>query len=1610
MTNFLVRILTLAAFSLLFPSLWGCGVGGTPQNLISNGSFEGDIKGWSIGQNANIVLTQGNPQSFFLKKIFLDRNSKIRLFPDPFSPDTPVTINGSVEIANPILKKIPASLRTYTLKKSLGKDTPLQVDSNNKKFGEVSLEEIIPNKIFEIFGMPIIKPLADLFSIRIVVNLASHNGHIKIVPNEPNLLTSVDFIDEWKDYRNVEKQDWSYTKKFDYLPLHGNQTIMVDSWKTHHITQKISGLEPGKAYLLLAGRRNVLGPVSPSVQIIEENGTVLEKSIFPFLLHEGWVRSLVLFKPQHKTVLVQLGGGSKSPHYPYRFVNLYDDIRLYKIPEGDTEEFYRYLQTHFSILPNDISAGFKVVDYETIMPEVFREAYYNEHESFEIPVLDLFYDSAAFWRAQLDAYSSDLKKDPNAFGNPRKLKNLFPAQLKIDKKNTREVGFKHRGVHSPHYVGRNKSLKIAHSKKNKMYLLNPQTRNWLSEPFAYFVSRQMGGMGMRSDFVFLRMNGKPKGISWRYWKDHADLEFNRRPDGALLENRGGLYHLIRTEKDWNTVVRPQNKKMRKQYPAKKVITLLMTFLRKDLIGYIDGLANIEKFLTWHAHCLIVNSSHQNDDHNSFFYLNSADGRLEPVPIDINMGTYSTIDHENNVKHFNPVIDRLLANFKFFNRRDQIIWEYISDTKKIRAALKYYDDLYKKNINTFTKAHMVSIGGDAPFSHEEIKNFLRSGEGVFLERTRKLNQLFRENNTAAINITEYRQEGDSKSPIKQVFEIKISPKQNTAWSSTLLESVEVTLNDVNGKVKIFPETPGKRHKNRVMFPLQEFIPSDKFFIYQISHLWEDEYFSVLEKLKRFPKQLEIIQKNYTKHGASGYSLGTDALKNKNLVESLISIFTSIGKINAGKKKRFVIQYEGVSPLIPSQDFSFSVKNGVTLEPIIPEVLVAKKIYANKGILKTLKIKGRPALIGDNINLLSKVLQNQSVYRNYRKIYLPIEEFLAKNPEFVAGNSKNTIVLRAGVHRFSEKIILPKGIELIIQPGTELRFDTGVSLISYGIIRALGTKQKPIIFHGYEDTTKWGVVGLLHEKARGFFENCIFEGGGEAYINGAYFSGMLAAHYADLEVRSSIFRKAGKGGGDDAINIKYGKALISDSYFFKNGGDAIDLDFAKQGSEIRDSYFLENGNDGIDVSGSKVVIQNILVSKSGDKGVSLGERTHAEIKGLRIEDSTIAITSKDSSKVKLSHSVFINNSIGAMAYRKKKLYEGGEIHITNTLFEDNKFDLLAQVCSDKEKVIRKEDCSSKIYIEDSKYKTHNRTFNATIGSPSKQITSKKKHILASWKGSLSDYGYVRLSDAEIIKESPPRLEKENLLENFSIYRTINKFKMKKGTPFPLSTKGLLDVSSAAWKEKNPWYLIKRELGLNLDPEWRYFRDLHNTVIQRRFNMDLEFIETIDIAFRDEIPEQDLQNLVCNFRISNPNSKNAWPMSTKHHYLIPHENLVIRDNDGRNRIFKTRGGKAIRFDMESLNYYALNPGEGFFLEEIIIHLPTSLEEVIRIRPVESIRFQKREEDEHLDEIEPARLLKEQAKMTRPAVQEKKINQFKRNPLDVDALIAKLPKWTSP
>ena len=132
-----------------------------------------------------------------------------------------------------------------------------------------------------------------------------------------------------------------------------------------------------------------------------------------------------------------------------------------------------------------------------------------------------------------------------------------------------------------------------------------------------------------------------------------------------------------------------------------------------------------------------------------------------------------------------------------------------------------------------------------------------------------------------------------------------------------------------------------------------------------------------------------------------------------------------------------------------------------------------------------------------------------------------------------------------------------------------------------------------------------------------------------IKGGYFNVMLAAHYVDeIKINDSIFKNArNDNGGDDSINVKYGKVSIKDTSFINNSGDGIDFDFVDENSSIINSRFVDNKNDAIDISSSSIFIENCNISNSGDKGISAGEKSIINIKNCNIYNSKMGIASKD-----------------------------------------------------------------------------------------------------------------------------------------------------------------------------------------------------------------------------------------------------------------------------------------------------------------------------------------------------------------------------------------------
>jgi len=290
---------------------------------------------------------------------------------------------------------------------------------------------------------------------------------------------------------------------------------------------------------------------------------------------------------------------------------------------------------------------------------------------------------------------------------------------------------------------------------------------------------------------------------------------------------------------------------------------------------------------------------------------------------------------------------------------------------------------------------------------------------------------------------------------------------------------------------------------------------------------------------------------------------------------------------------------------------------------------------------------------------------STFNYFSKIDLTPEEFVAENKIFSVSNGN--IILRKGGYYIAEDIIVPKNTLLRIEPGTRLFFKKGVSLISYSPIEAVGTEWQPIIFQSSDINKSWGVVGVLNcGEKESKFVNTRFSNGGEAYINGVYFSGMLSSYHSNLKLADSIIENAKS---EDGLNLKYAGVEITNSRFTANSSDAIDLDYAT--GILENNFFDKNGNDGIDLSGSSVLINNNKVLSSGDKCISIGEKSENLVVSNNILDGCkIGIEVKDASTPRIIDNVIQNNEIGINAYLKKPIFiKGGLPEVYNTKFQDN-----------------------------------------------------------------------------------------------------------------------------------------------------------------------------------------------------------------------------------------------------------------------------------------------------------------------------------------------------
>jgi hypothetical protein len=260
-------------------------------------------------------------------------------------------------------------------------------------------------------------------------------------------------------------------------------------------------------------------------------------------------------------------------------------------------------------------------------------------------------------------------------------------------------------------------------------------------------------------------------------------------------------------------------------------------------------------------------------------------------------------------------------------------------------------------------------------------------------------------------------------------------------------------------------------------------------------------------------------------------------------------------------------------------------------------------------------------------------------------------------------KKEINITQGNWTIENDMILPPGFIVTSFPDTKLNLINGASIVSYSPLNFYGTEDNPIIIESSDGKGRGLVVIKTGARASKFY-HVVFRNLTRPKELGWTLTSAVTFFESDVHFVKSAF--LGNHDSDDALNIFRSNFSIENSIFAHSFADALDIDFSN--GSITDVIFRNCGaedknGDCLDVSGSTVELNNINFNKSGDKALSIGEKSSVTANNISISNAKVAIASKDSSEIKLDQLTIRDSSFGFAVYQKKKEFGPASIITTN-----------------------------------------------------------------------------------------------------------------------------------------------------------------------------------------------------------------------------------------------------------------------------------------------------------------------------------------------------------
>ena len=255
----------------------------------------------------------------------------------------------------------------------------------------------------------------------------------------------------------------------------------------------------------------------------------------------------------------------------------------------------------------------------------------------------------------------------------------------------------------------------------------------------------------------------------------------------------------------------------------------------------------------------------------------------------------------------------------------------------------------------------------------------------------------------------------------------------------------------------------------------------------------------------------------------------------------------------------------------------------------------------------------------------------------------------------------INFHSGKYTVTNDLVIPKGYTVYFSENTEINFKNGSKFLSYSPLKMKGTRDHPIRIFSSDQSINGFTI--LQTNRTSDLEFVHFENLNTHRKENWNLTGAVTFYESDVNIKDCSYIK---NHCEDGLNIIRSNFKIDRCVFSQTTSDGLDLDFSN--GSINQSKFLNTTNDGLDISGSNVYIVDCKMRSCGDKGISVGEASQVTILSGSIENSNIAIASKDLSTTTIEYIDLKNCVQGFVAYQKKMEYGGGGLEVKNYTSEN------------------------------------------------------------------------------------------------------------------------------------------------------------------------------------------------------------------------------------------------------------------------------------------------------------------------------------------------------